>query len=234
MVLIGVNVLFLMDKISKSLTDLFAFQVASVVIALLAFCCFWYTGKYSPDRVAQCDSFGHLIPRLSTKVDDESDTADGHRFEKDSDSSFYAGSEKAILLDTPTSNLGITGAKNGGSVASVEFISSSWQITKEILRSWDFHRFVWMNFLHVCRSTAHMNFAAIFTERLIPTSILPLGSWRMSCFYGICAVVPQVSGCHAKALGFGKGFGSWEPSGGVHSSFECHIIVLKRLPYRFA
>lgn len=63
----------------------------------------------------------------------------------------------------------------------------------EIFTNLDFQRFVWMNFFCVCRSTMHMNFAAMFTERLIPETYLPLGSWRISFFYGFCAVFPQVS-----------------------------------------
>lgn len=43
-----------------------------------------------------------------------------------------------------------------------------------------------------------MNFAAVFTEALVPRILLPLGSWQISLFYWLCSVVPQVIGTREK------------------------------------
>lgn len=50
-----------MDKASKSLSDLHSFQLCSVVVAFVAFCCFYYTGRYSQDNVAQVEKYSNLI-----------------------------------------------------------------------------------------------------------------------------------------------------------------------------
>nr|CAD2183274.1 unnamed protein product [Meloidogyne enterolobii] len=42
------------------------------------------------------------------------------------------------------------------------------------------------------KTTAHMNFASIATDILIPQSILPKGSLQLSAFFAACTLVPQV------------------------------------------
>lgn len=42
------------------------------------------------------------------------------------------------------------------------------------------------------RTTAHLNFASIATDLLIPQSVMPKGSWRLSAFFAICTLLPQV------------------------------------------
>ncbi|KAF7624673.1 hypothetical protein Mgra_00010056 [Meloidogyne graminicola] len=41
-------------------------------------------------------------------------------------------------------------------------------------------------------STAHMNFAAIATDILIPQTILPKGSLQLSAFFAACTLLPQI------------------------------------------
>lgn len=50
-----------MDKASKSLSDLYSFQICSVIVALVAFLCFYYTGRYSQDTVAQVETYSKLV-----------------------------------------------------------------------------------------------------------------------------------------------------------------------------
>lgn len=44
------------------------------------------------------------------------------------------------------------------------------------------------------RSVAHLNFASIATDLLIPQRVLAKGSWQLSLFFAVCTLVPQV-GC---------------------------------------
>nr|CAD2147283.1 unnamed protein product [Meloidogyne enterolobii] len=63
---------------------------------------------------------------------------------------------------------------------------------KQVLSSKDFQYVVFTNFVHTCRTTAHMNFASIATDILIPQSILPKGSLQLSAFFAACTVIPQL------------------------------------------
>ncbi|TKR93338.1 hypothetical protein L596_007813 [Steinernema carpocapsae] len=65
-------------------------------------------------------------------------------------------------------------------------------VTGEILCARDFQCLVAINFIHTCRSVAHLNFASIATEILVPQEILPKGSLQMSAFYAVCTLVPQL------------------------------------------
>lgn len=65
-------------------------------------------------------------------------------------------------------------------------------LTKELLTAKDFQCVVFVNFIHICRSTAHLNFAAIATDILIPQTILPKGSWQLSAFFATCTLLPQI------------------------------------------
>ena len=80
-------------------------------------------------------------------------------------------------------------------------------MSREIVVEKDFLRIIAANFLHnarylknylrasrnlFLRSVAHLNFASIATEILIPQTILPKGSLSLSIFYGICTLGPQV------------------------------------------
>jgi len=67
-----------------------------------------------------------------------------------------------------------------------------WRCTKEIFGNRDFLSITLANFMHILRSTSHLNFAPIFTEALIPESIFPRGGLLVSAFYAFCAQIPQV------------------------------------------
>uniref|UniRef100_A0A914UI37 Uncharacterized protein n=1 Tax=Plectus sambesii TaxID=2011161 RepID=A0A914UI37_9BILA len=71
-------------------------------------------------------------------------------------------------------------------------LSEGIRLTKQVLAARDFWAVTLTNFFHTCRNVAHMNFASIITEALIPRDILPLGSWQLSAFYGLLTVVPQI------------------------------------------
>uniref|UniRef100_A0A914UQI3 Uncharacterized protein n=1 Tax=Plectus sambesii TaxID=2011161 RepID=A0A914UQI3_9BILA len=66
--LIAVNVIVVMEKLSNSLQDMASFQVGTVVIAMIAFCCWSYTGMFASSRVAQVQSFKHV-----TEIDNRRD-----------------------------------------------------------------------------------------------------------------------------------------------------------------
>lgn len=99
-----------------------------------------------------------------------------------------------------------------GNLASDEKSYDSWEkifiLSKQLVFASDFLRVVLTNFVHTCRwiiftfvelilhkfrSVAHMNFASIATDLLIPQSILPKGSWQLSVFFAFCTMVPQVN-----------------------------------------
>ncbi|VDK88171.1 unnamed protein product [Litomosoides sigmodontis] len=42
------------------------------------------------------------------------------------------------------------------------------------------------------RSTAHLNFAVIATDILIPEQVMAKGSWTTSLFYAACTLIPQL------------------------------------------
>lgn len=67
-----------------------------------------------------------------------------------------------------------------------------WRCTKEIFGNRDFLSITLANFMHILRSTSHLNFAPIFTEALIPETIFPRGGLLISGFYAFCAQIPQV------------------------------------------
>ncbi|EFO21010.2 hypothetical protein LOAG_07478 [Loa loa] len=69
---------------------------------------------------------------------------------------------------------------------------SAFKITKQILTRCDFRTITTTYFLHTCRSTAHLNFATIATEMLIPEQLMVKGSWKMSLFYAACTLTPQL------------------------------------------
>ncbi|CAJ0594601.1 unnamed protein product [Cylicocyclus nassatus] len=71
-------------------------------------------------------------------------------------------------------------------------MTSMWDATKEILLERDFMAIIGSNFIHTARSVSHMNFASIATELLIPQTILPKGSIRLSLFYGVLTLGPQI------------------------------------------
>uniref|UniRef100_A0A915CTK2 Uncharacterized protein n=1 Tax=Ditylenchus dipsaci TaxID=166011 RepID=A0A915CTK2_9BILA len=65
-------------------------------------------------------------------------------------------------------------------------------LTKELIFAKDFLRVVLTNFVHTCRSVAHLNFASIATDLLIPQNVMAKGSWQLSAFFAFCTIVPQV------------------------------------------
>ncbi|CAG9529713.1 unnamed protein product [Cercopithifilaria johnstoni] len=75
---------------------------------------------------------------------------------------------------------------------SKEKILNVFKITKQILARHDFRAITITYFLHACRSTAHLNFAVIATEILIPEQVMIKGSWEMSLFYAACTLIPQL------------------------------------------
>ncbi|CAD5206309.1 unnamed protein product [Bursaphelenchus okinawaensis] len=65
-------------------------------------------------------------------------------------------------------------------------------LTGELLKAPDFQRIVFTNFVHTIRSVAHLNFASIATDLLIPQRILRKGSWQISIFFAVCTLLPQI------------------------------------------
>lgn len=94
-----------------------------------------------------------------------------------------AGRVKEPLLDEKTKS---TAEEFGGWRGIV-------RLTIELLRAPDFQRIVLVNFVHTMRGTAHLNFASIATDLLIPQSVLAKGSWQISVFFAACTLIPQVS-----------------------------------------
>ncbi|KAK0425398.1 hypothetical protein QR680_009180 [Steinernema hermaphroditum] len=79
----------------------------------------------------------------------------------------------------------------GESMTSYSF-SGVLKVTKEIVFARDFQCLAAINFIHNCRSVAHLNFASIATEILIPETYLAKGSFQMSAFYAVCTLAPQL------------------------------------------
>ncbi|KAM3720783.1 Transmembrane protein [Dirofilaria immitis] len=68
----------------------------------------------------------------------------------------------------------------------------AFKITKQILTRRDFLIITVTYFLQTCRSAAHLNFAAIATEILIPEQVMVKGSWKITFFYAACTLTPQL------------------------------------------
>ncbi|VDN50279.1 unnamed protein product [Dracunculus medinensis] len=66
------------------------------------------------------------------------------------------------------------------------------KISKQIIFQSEFLLLVLTAFLHNCRSMAHLNFASISAELLIPANVMGKGSWSMSSFFAFCTLVPQI------------------------------------------
>ncbi|CAJ0570141.1 unnamed protein product, partial [Mesorhabditis spiculigera] len=85
---------------------------------------------------------------------------------------------------------------NGDDVASSEHETGTWshafELTRQTVRQHDFLFIIATNFIHIMRSVAHLNFASITTEILVPQDILPRGSLKLSIFYGFCTLGPQL------------------------------------------
>ncbi|KAK6107160.1 MFS/sugar transport family protein [Brugia pahangi] len=75
---------------------------------------------------------------------------------------------------------------------SKEKFLNAFKITKQILTRRDFRAITITYFLHTCRSTAHLNFAAVATEIFIPQQVMVKGSWKMTLFYAACTLTPQL------------------------------------------
>uniref|UniRef100_A0A1I7UEW9 MFS transporter n=1 Tax=Caenorhabditis tropicalis TaxID=1561998 RepID=A0A1I7UEW9_9PELO len=71
-------------------------------------------------------------------------------------------------------------------------IKNSIQLTKQILSQKQFLAIVITNFFHTARSIAHMNFAAIITDIVIPQNILASGSLKKSLFFTLLTIGPQI------------------------------------------
>lgn len=73
-----------------------------------------------------------------------------------------------------------------------ENVQNSIKLTKQILSQRQFLAIVFTNFFHTARSIAHMNFASIITEVVIPQDILPSGSVQLSLFFMLLTLGPQI------------------------------------------
>ncbi|CAO4361344.1 unnamed protein product [Caenorhabditis nigoni] len=73
-----------------------------------------------------------------------------------------------------------------------ENVRNSINLTKQILSQKQFLAIVFTNFFHTARSIAHMNFASIITEVVIPQDILPSGSVKLSLFFMALTLGPQI------------------------------------------
>uniref|UniRef100_A0AC35U0D1 Transmembrane protein 180-like n=1 Tax=Rhabditophanes sp. KR3021 TaxID=114890 RepID=A0AC35U0D1_9BILA len=65
-------------------------------------------------------------------------------------------------------------------------------LTRQIFGSSNFRAIALTSFLHTCRSVAHLNFASIALDLLIPKTIFPNGSWKRSFFMTLSALGPQI------------------------------------------
>ncbi|CAB3408561.1 unnamed protein product [Caenorhabditis bovis] len=66
------------------------------------------------------------------------------------------------------------------------------ETTKQVVYEKSFLAIILTNFLQTSRSIAHMNFASIATELIIPQDILPSGSFRLSIFFAVLTLGPQL------------------------------------------
>lgn len=142
--------------------------------AVICVACCTYTGLYSPEKAAQVwpPPFGLLLRIGEAEV----------------------GGQEVAVSESAAALLLEKGAEESEMESEAAHSwADAWRITKQIVGAPDFRRITAANFLFICRSTLHLNFAAIFTEGLIPRSLLPLGSWQISLFYGACAFLPQAS-----------------------------------------
>lgn len=73
-----------------------------------------------------------------------------------------------------------------------ENIQNSINLTKQVISQRQFLGIVTANFFHTARSIAHMNFASIITEIVIPQDILPSGSIQLSLFFMFLTLGPQI------------------------------------------
>ncbi|KAE9551693.1 hypothetical protein FO519_005098 [Halicephalobus sp. NKZ332] len=71
-------------------------------------------------------------------------------------------------------------------------LSGILKLTKELIGSKDFQLIIFTNFIHSCRSVAHINFASIAVETIIPQKILPRGSWQIGAFFAASTLLPQI------------------------------------------
>ncbi|EYC03792.1 hypothetical protein Y032_0091g2426 [Ancylostoma ceylanicum] len=148
-ILASVNIIAITEKLSHSLERFWAFQLITVVVAIVALYCFVVAGSLSP-----------TLP--------------------------YSVEKGSLLAEGPEDD------SSGASVQKGREVSSMWGATQEIFREKDFIAIIASNFIHTARSVAHMNFASTATELLIPQSILPKGSLRLSLFYGVLTLGPQL------------------------------------------
>ncbi|CAI2311786.1 unnamed protein product [Caenorhabditis sp. 36 PRJEB53466] len=73
-----------------------------------------------------------------------------------------------------------------------ENMKNSICLTKQVISQRQFLAIAVTNFFHTARSIAHMNFASIITEVVIPQDILPSGSVRLSLFFMLLTLGPQI------------------------------------------
>ncbi|KAK6029966.1 hypothetical protein OSTOST_03912, partial [Ostertagia ostertagi] len=98
----------------------------------------------------------------------------------------YSVEKESLLVDGENVEVAGQSAPKGKEVGSMSVAM------KEIFFERDFIAIIATNFIHTARSVAHMNFASTATELLIPQTILPKGSFRLSLFYGAATLGPQV------------------------------------------
>lgn len=70
---------------------------------------------------------------------------------------------------------------------------NSYELTKQILSQRQFLAIVITNFFHTARSVAHMNFASIITDVVLPGDIIPSGSTRRGLFFLLLIIAPQIA-----------------------------------------
>ncbi|EGT38839.1 hypothetical protein CAEBREN_21401 [Caenorhabditis brenneri] len=74
-----------------------------------------------------------------------------------------------------------------------ENVHNSYELTKQILSQRQFLAIVITNFFHTARSVAHMNFASIITDVVLPGDIIPSGSTRRGLFFLLLIIAPQIA-----------------------------------------
>uniref|UniRef100_A0A8R1IRA3 Transmembrane protein 180 n=2 Tax=Caenorhabditis japonica TaxID=281687 RepID=A0A8R1IRA3_CAEJA len=84
------------------------------------------------------------------------------------------------------------GGKEEKAMPFEENFKKSIGLTRQVFTQRQFLAIVIINFFQTARSNAHMNFASIFTEAVIPQTILPRGSAKLSLFFLTLTLIPQI------------------------------------------
>lgn len=112
-----------------------------------------------------------------------------------------------------------------------ENVHNSYELTKQILSQRQFLAIVITNFFHTARSVAHMNFASIITDVVLPGDIIPSGSTRRGLFFLLLIITPQIALIFNENLIGRVGAVNVAFYSYIASFFSGFMIVLSHNPY---